>query len=85
MIFIFDVKSQFIGEMTDFDSEKKNWEVFDFEGKKWWFGNVPEFLVEFGIQIVVNDTGAHQPSFAQVNIHVGVGHIAFVDQFGDPS
>ena len=23
MIFIFDVKSQFIGEMTDFDSEKK--------------------------------------------------------------
>lgn len=33
MIFIFDVKSQFIGEMTDFDSEKKNEKYLILEGR----------------------------------------------------
>ena len=41
--------------------------------------------IEFGVQIVVNDPGAYQTSFTKVHIHVGISHVSFVHQFGDPS
>ena len=58
------------------------------EGLGGWFAQnslFPEVLIEFGIQIVVNDLSADQASFAKVHIHVGISHVAFIHQFGDPS